>query len=47
MVPHLLIGAYSDGGIWLTKRQPKREFWKPSRGVIDICHMRCDDEVRR
>ena len=28
-------------------RQPKREFWKPSRSLIDICHMRCDDEVRR
>ena len=28
-------------------KQPKREFWKPSRSLIDICHMRCDDEVRR
>jgi hypothetical protein len=22
-------------------------FWKPSRSLIDICHMRYDDEVRR
>jgi hypothetical protein len=39
--------AATPPGASLTKRQPKREFCKPSRSLIDICHMRCDDEVRR